>query len=121
MRKAYTDLKRGNRQIVPTEHFYHCLDTLRQDLMCLADDTPMPTPYAIHHVGNGQIRQCRDWRRLVEWTQEPERHACYRMLDDYRKVPHTLEQFAYCHEGSEYAPIAKKYFEDNGHQNPYGD
>ncbi|KAL9005344.1 MAG: hypothetical protein Q9188_001885 [Gyalolechia gomerana] len=121
MRKAYTDMQRGNPQIVPTGHFHHCLDTLRQDMMCLADDTPMPTINKIHHIGNRQIRQCRDWDKLVAWTQEPERHACYRMLDDYRKVPHTLEQFDYCDKESQYLPVAEHYFEQYGHKNPYGD
>lgn len=121
MRKAFTDLERGNPQIVPTGHFHHCLDTLRQDLMCLADDTPMPTINAIHQIGNGQVRQCRDWNKLIAWTQEPERHACYKMLDDYRKVPHTLEQFDYCNVNSEYAPIVEEYFGKYGHKDPYGD
>lgn len=89
--------------------------------MCLADDTPMPTINKVHHIGNGQVRQCHDWNRLVAWTQEPERHACYHMLDDYRKVPHTLEQFDYCAEGSQYTVVAKQYFKQNGHKNPYGD
>ena len=120
-RKAYTDMRLGNSQIVPTDHVYHCLDTLRQDVMCLADDTPMPTSNAIHHIGNGQIRQCRNWDKLVAWTQEPERHGCYRMLDDYRKVPHTLEEFDFCNKDSQYYPVAKEYFEQYGHKNPYGD
>lgn len=121
MRKAYTDLLRGSDQVVPALHFYHCLDTLRQDLMCLADDTPMPTINAVHQIGNGQVRQCRDWEKLIAWTQEPERHACYRMLDDYRKVPHSLEQFAFCDRNSRYFPVAEKYFAEHGHRNPYGD
>lgn len=65
MRKAYTDLLRGSDQVVPAAHFYHCLYTLRQDLICLADDTPMPTVNAVHQIGNGQVPQCRDWEKLV--------------------------------------------------------
>jgi hypothetical protein len=121
MRKAYMDAVHGLPQIVPTEHYSHCLDTLRQDLMCLADDTPMPTINQRHHIGNGQVRKCRNWEKLIEWTQEPERQSCFRMLDDYRRVPRTLEQFAYCEKTSKYYPIAQKYFEEYGHHNPYGD
>lgn len=121
LRKVYTDMQRGNPQIVPSAHFHHCLDTLRQDIMCLADDTLMPTINAIHQIGNGQARQCRDWDKLVAWTQEPERHACFRMLDDYRKVPNTLEEFAFCKKDSQYYSVAEAYFEENGHRNPYGD
>lgn len=57
----------------------------------------------------------------MAWTQEPDRHACYHMLDEYRKVHHTLEQFAYCDKNSQYLPIATKYFEKFGHKDPYGD
>lgn len=121
MRKTYTDLLRGNPGTVAPSHFGHCLESLRQDMMCLADDTPMPTIDKVHQIGNGQVRQCRDWDALVAWTQEPDRHACYHMLDDYRKVPHTLEQFDYCDRGSRYAAVAEAYFESNGHMDPYGD
>lgn len=107
--------------IISAEHVYHCLDTLRQDVTCLADDTPMPTVNALHQIGNGQVRQCRDLMKLVAWTQEPERHACYRMLDDYRRVPHSLEQFAYCAKDSRYFSVAEKYFKQHGHKDPYGD
>lgn len=121
MRKAYTDIQRGLPEVVPADHYFHCLDTLRQDVMCLGDDTPMPTINAIHRIGDGQVRECRNWEKLIEWTQKPERHACYRMIDDYRKVPHTLEQFAFCDDGSKYSSTVAKYFEEHGHKNPYGD
>lgn len=113
------DLQRGESSVIHPAHFHHCLDTLRQDLMCLADDTPMPTVNAIHRIGNGQVRLCRNWDKLVAWTQEPDRHACFRMLSDYREVPHTLEQFAFCDESSKYKAVADKYFEKWGHKDPF--
>lgn len=57
----------------------------------------------------------------MAWTQEPDRHACYHMFDDYKKVHHTLEQFAYCDKNSQYLPVAEKYFAKFGHKDPYGD
>ena len=121
VRKAYTDLQRSNYTIVSHEHVHHCLDTLFQDVTCLADDTPMPTAYERHQIGNHQIRQCRNMDKLVAWTQASERHACFRMLSDYRRVPHTLEQFAFCNSNSQYRPIMEAYFEKYGHQDPYSD
>ena len=121
MRRAYTDMERGIPPSISTAHFYHCVDTLRQDVMCLADDMPMPTIDAIHHIGEGQTRQCRDWDKLIAWTQDPQRHACFRMLSDYRKVPHSLEQFAYCDKESPYFPIAEEYFAEHGHVDPFDD
>ena len=108
------------KSVVPTEHVLHCLDTLRQDMQCLADDTPMPTIPKKHHIGNGQIRQCRDFDALVEWSQDPERHACFKMIDEYREVPNSLEEFAFCREGSEEEATMMKYFEEWGHKDPFG-
>ncbi|MCJ1357906.1 MAG: hypothetical protein MMC33_007902 [Icmadophila ericetorum] len=47
------------------EHMAHCLDVLRQSIMCLADAT----------LENGLdkwevIHECRDYRQLVEWETE---------------------------------------------------
>lgn len=64
---------------------------------------------------------CRDWDALLKWTQEPERHACFKMIDEYREVPHSLEQFAFCPEGSRYKDTMDAYFEKWGHKNPFGD
>lgn len=118
IRKAYIDYQRGEPPVIEPEHFHHCIDPLRQDLMCLADDTPMPTINELHKIGNGQ---CRDWDRLIAWMQEPERHACFRMLSDYRRVPHTLEQFAFCDKGSPHRAVADQYFEKWGHKDPFGE
>ena len=87
--------------------------------MCKADDTPMPITSVKHSVGNGQVMQCRDWNKLVSWAYEPERNACFRLLDDYQPVKHTLERHQFCPEGSKYYPVAKGYFEKHGHMDPF--
>lgn len=58
-------------------HIDHCIETLRQALMCTADITPMPikadpnTPagasaeFSTHH-------KCRRWSRLTAWMEENE-------------------------------------------------
>lgn len=87
--------------------------------MCRLDDTPMPSIQERHKWGDGQVRKCKDWDALVKWTQHPDRHACFRMLSDYRRVPHSLEQFAFCLEGSPYMDIMEGYFREHGHKDPY--
>ena len=63
------------------EHNMHCLDTLREDTICHADDTPRYTTNATEPVsGIGQKRQCRDWNRLEVWVKHFE--GCWRYLDE---------------------------------------
>lgn len=87
--------------------------------MCFADDTPMPTISQRHKIGDGQPRKCKDWDALVKWTQEPERQSCFKMIDEYRTVPNSLEEFAFCPSGSQYTGVMTKYFERWGHKDPF--
>ncbi|MCJ1271668.1 hypothetical protein MMC22_011573 [Lobaria immixta] len=119
MRKAFVDYQRGNEQIIESSHIHHCLDSLRQDVMCKADDTPMPTSKIPHHVGDGQVLQCRDWNKLIAWAHDPERNACHRMLDDYRPISHSLERHAFCPKNSPYYSVQTAYFEKHGHKDPW--
>ncbi|KAF1976185.1 hypothetical protein BU23DRAFT_42659 [Bimuria novae-zelandiae CBS 107.79] len=107
----------ANNQTFNFHHLLHCLDGLRQDIMCTADDTPMPAPVA-HHVGDGQLRQCRDWEKLRAWATRPDQHACHQ-FDDYREATNTLELFGHCPDGSPYRPVMKAYFAYHGHKDPY--
>ena len=110
----------GEKQFIPEDHVLHCLDSLRQDIMCRPDDTPMPTIQQRHKIGDGQERKCKDWDALVAWTQDAERDACFQIITDYRRV-HTLEQFAFCKENSKYKGIMEDYFKRYGHRNLYLD
>ena len=67
----------------------HCLDALRQEVMCNARDTPFYT-WTDGTQGNGQERQCRNWEELSAWAGE--HSACYEDLDD---VP-ILDRFGQC-------------------------
>ncbi|KAH7072347.1 hypothetical protein FB567DRAFT_554024 [Paraphoma chrysanthemicola] len=117
IRKAIVSKHKGENQTFSLHHIYHCLDGLRQDIMCMADDTPMPSP-SDHHVGDGQIRQCRDWSQMIDWALEPKRNACYKW-DDYREATNTLELFAHCPPDSPYYDFQQAYFEYHGHQDTY--
>lgn len=56
------------------EHLDHCIDVLRQSLMCAADITPNVFQYSPKH---GQVRprstvlhECRDFDRIKKWAVE---------------------------------------------------
>ena len=111
---------RGLPQDIKLGHAEHCLDALRQDVMCRADDTPMPVGSVPHSLGDGQVMKCRNWDKLIEWTQAPEQNACFRLMGDYHTVTHTLERHQYCPPDSRYYPVMKAYFDKFGHKDPWG-
>ncbi|KAI9650468.1 hypothetical protein NHQ30_000484 [Ciborinia camelliae] len=122
MRKAFKDLLATQENKIEMHHVWHCLDSLRQDLMCRVDDTPMPIPPGQGNVvGNTQMMMCRDLNKLREWSQEGERNACYREVNDYRPVAHSLERHAFCPEDSEDYPVMKAYFDLHGHKPMFAD
>ena len=79
----------------------------------------MPASKTRRGIGDKQIMQCKNFSKLVAWTQEPQRQACYNRLDDYRGVAHTLEKFAFCPKDSKYYPVMQAYFDKHGHKNTY--
>ena len=117
LRRAIVANQRNQKQLISYDHLFHCLDGLRQDVMCVADDTPMPAAKT-HHIGDGQIRLCRDWNKLLAWSMQPKQNACHK-FDDYREVTNTLELFAFCPPDSPYYPVMESYFQIHGHKDPY--
>jgi hypothetical protein len=93
----------------------HCLDNLRQDIMCTADDTLMPGMFE-HRLGDNQVLQCRDWEALNRWAKDPERDSCFLQESDYKHIAHNLERHAVCPPGSQYDEVSRKYFEIHGHK-----
>ena len=45
----------------------HCLDNIRQSLMCNMDATLLYTEDGII-FGDGQVHECRDWDAMIAWT-----------------------------------------------------
>lgn len=119
------DYDEGREPLVMRDHLYHCLDILRQDLMCIADDTlmevipPIPGSKRIIHNGDGETVQCRSYEKLLEWARAPERSACYSQLSDYREVEHSLEHYAHCPDDSPYKQTVDAYFARHGHVDPF--
>ena len=99
-------------------HAMHCLDHIRKDTLCNADDFLLPTPP--DHYGmqgpQGQARVCRDWDRLLGWADA--HHACYRHITDdergFAKEHAEMERYANCPEGSPYMGRMREYFESEG-------
>ena len=93
----------------------HCLDSLRQDVICTADDTPMPVLDAFK-IGDRQERKCKNFDHLIQWAREPERHSCYHVISDYHTVYHPIEWYAFCPKDSPWREKQEAYFERHGHQ-----
>jgi hypothetical protein len=57
------------------EHFYHCVDYVRQTVMCLADPSldrvteDSETPGRVLNSGWGDTHVCRDFGALKRWTE----------------------------------------------------
>jgi hypothetical protein len=119
IRRAFVDYQRGRSPELNGQHVLHCLDTLRQDVMCVADDTPMPTGHEALTIGDGQPTMCRNFKKLTEWINAPERNACHRALDDYRSITHSIERYAFCQEGTDNYVNMKAYFDKHGHVDPW--
>ena len=92
---SYNELLRGQPLTWEKEHPVHCLDSLRQYVMCNADDTPLYT-WGRNITGDGQARQCKDWGVLREWAKE--HTACYKQTAE----PLTFRQrFGRCNDGGD--------------------
>jgi len=81
LQSLYTTVLEDHRGIQPRtqdyEHLVHCLDYLRQDVICVADDTLLyHDPAAGRQPGEGVKRQCKDFSKLEEWAFDSERNAC---------------------------------------------
>ncbi|MCJ1380089.1 hypothetical protein MMC17_003192 [Xylographa soralifera] len=87
-------------------HALHCVDHLRQDAMCEADDFLLPSPNTRYGDPGprGPARVCRSWDALVAWAEE--RSACYRHVDDdeaaFAAGHREIERYGGCKEGSPY-------------------
>ncbi|KAL2878363.1 hypothetical protein SGCOL_006334 [Colletotrichum sp. CLE4] len=62
------------------KHIAHCLNAIREAIMCLADATPMTyvNGFAVGHVTDDQQFMCRDWSALRRWANDPVRGIRYK-------------------------------------------
>lgn len=57
------------KQTAPWMHVTHCLDSIRQIVMCNRDETLLYTEDG-NVFGDGQIHQCREWHALESWVTQ---------------------------------------------------
>ncbi|KAF1959459.1 hypothetical protein CC80DRAFT_490372 [Byssothecium circinans] len=69
IRAALYHFTEGVNQTVAFEHTMHCLDSLRQEVMCHADAELLCSEDG-KVWGDGQVRTCGDWERVKVWTAE---------------------------------------------------
>ena len=69
IRSSLYHLREGTDTVKPWRHITHCLDSIRQSLMCNMDSTLMYTEDGVTY-GDGQVHQCKDWDALMNWSAE---------------------------------------------------
>jgi hypothetical protein len=110
IRTATIHFFRNEKQTESIHHITHCLDALRRDTLCYADDTPRySTLSSVNLSGVGQVRQCKDWSRLESWAEE--NTACFR---NWNSSSSTEVRYSHCPKGSEYEKKVKEYFAGGG-------
>ena len=93
--------RRNEPQSRHWEHISHCMDALRRQILCDADDTPRATERLQEAIsGLGQYRRCRDWEALESWAKN--HTACYRRPDKPVQGMPNIEKYKFCPEDSEY-------------------
>ena len=116
LHRSNLEYRNNHTQTYATEHILHCLDNIRLDLECSADDTPRMVPQGstakTAKLGIGQLRQCRNWNQLASWTEQ--HSACFQYnkfleleLRDKFVWP---DAWQFCGEGSEYLPEIQKHY-----------
>ncbi|KAJ5972732.1 uncharacterized protein N7479_002650 [Penicillium vulpinum] len=94
------EFQSNRTQSRPWHHIAHCLDALRRQILCDADDTPRATERRVEVVsGVGQHRVCRDWGELESWAKA--HTACYKRPENPGDEV-GLKRFMHCPEGSGY-------------------
>lgn len=107
--RALREYELGRPQSLSLMHITHCLDSLRGDVLCRADDTPRyTTATKSPESAVGQLRRCGDWGALERWAEE--RTSCYRYISHEADFINQFERFKYCPRDSPYWPALRKHF-----------
>ncbi|CAJ2512979.1 Uu.00g010980.m01.CDS01 [Anthostomella pinea] len=99
---SMSEYRRGVPQTRSWHHVSHCLDALRRQIICDADDTPRATDRRAEVVsGLLQHRRCRSWDQLEEFATQ--NTACYKRPDNPdAEGTSKLSRFKHCPPGSGY-------------------
>ena len=91
------------------EHVLHCMEALRQDIICNADDTPRYTTISKEpESGVGQARMCRDWGKLERWARGY--NSCFSFVNQTASGFPQVLRYTYCPEGSPYIDTVRETF-----------
>ncbi|KAK7752076.1 hypothetical protein SLS62_006042 [Diatrype stigma] len=99
---SLSEYRRDAPQTRSWHHISHCLDALRRQVLCDADDTPRATDRRAEVVsGLLQHRRCRRWEDLEDFAR---RHTgCYKRPENPESGSTSIiERFKHCPPGSEY-------------------
>ena len=81
------------------EHDMHCFDSIRQHVMCAADENLLATT-GHNDLGKEQVRMCKNWDLLREWATE--RTACYHDCEPPACEPE--DRWNHCDDGLDGLP-----------------
>ena len=100
--------RQNTEQPVPWWHTLHCLNVLREEVICDASDIPRYTGYQPDQKsGMGQVRMCRDWKQLEAWSRE--HTACWKHIGNIYSDPNfnELDRYKFCPPESNYPATSK--------------
>ncbi|KAI9646298.1 hypothetical protein NHQ30_005739 [Ciborinia camelliae] len=108
---SFMEYRLGIEQSLPAHHIIHCLDQIRADILCAADDTlRVTTPDMRPVTGEGQLRKCKNWDALKAWTYA--NAGCYRYgdpnVEDQKESQ--IPRMRYCREGNPDLETVREYF-----------
>lgn len=75
IRKTFWQAVHGEEYYFRPPHAGHCIDILRQYVICKADNTPLYV-FGDDTAGDEQYRKCNNWDALRQFATE--NSACYR-------------------------------------------
>ncbi|KAL8828088.1 MAG: hypothetical protein Q9170_006754 [Blastenia crenularia] len=117
IQRSFMELSAGLSTTYPMPHVMHCLDVLRDDVICHADDTPRYTTTTQKpESGMGQIRQCRDWSKLEKWASNFS--GCWRYLDAKHDESSEIWRWTYCPKGTPWHDRARKWTKKHQRERP---
>ncbi|KAH8705818.1 hypothetical protein BGW36DRAFT_354212 [Talaromyces proteolyticus] len=109
IRRWIVATERGSQRTDHYEHVLHCLDGIRQAILCEGDDTPLYLSEVGDKIsGRDEPRQCRDWSKLDRWAKE--NTACYGYDNEAADDSGGIKHYKYCPRDSPYAPVMREYF-----------
>jgi hypothetical protein len=99
---SIAEYRKGEPQTRSWHHVSHCMDALRRQIICDADDTPRATERRPEIVsGLLQHRMCRSWDDLIAFSRK--HTACYKRPDKPgADIESKVDRYKHCPPGTNY-------------------